>query len=257
MENLNSFRINKYLKDIGYCSRRIADKLLKEKRVTLNGVPQTIGAKMNAGDEVKVDGKSVTESSSKPVYIAFNKPVGIASVTDAKLDKDNIIDFIKFPKLIFPIGGLDKTSEGLILLTSDTEFLNKVLNAKGNHEKEYIVTVNRPITPEFIEAMKNGVPILGTVTQKCEVVMESKLTFKIVLAQSLNRQIRRMCKHFDYKVMKLSRIRIMNIKLDVPVGEWRNITLKEMREINRLMAPAPKIKKPFKTKPKTVTVPVV
>jgi 23S rRNA pseudouridine2604 synthase len=229
-------RINKYLSEIGYCSRRAADTLILENRVTINGVIPEMGTKIGPGDLVRVDGVLVSTPEEKPVYIAFNTPIGIVCTTDTKAEKDNIIDFINYPKRIFPIGRLDKPSEGLILLTSDGDIVNKILRARNNHEKEYVVNVNRPITPEFLTKMRNGVPILDTVTRKCVVEQIDSHRFQIILTQGLNRQIRRMCEYLDFKVTKLKRIRIMNIKLDIPIGKWRYLSDTEMREINHLIS---------------------
>ena len=235
MSESKQTRINKYLSEVGYCSRRAADKLIEQGRVTINGSVPEMGTKISDGDEVRVDGKLISERDEKPVYIAFNKPVGIVCTTDTRVEKDNIIDYINYPKRIFPIGRLDKMSEGLIFLTNDGNIVNKILRARNNHEKEYLVNVNKPITPEFIEQMSNGVPILDTVTRKCEVEQITKNRFKIVLTQGLNRQIRRMCEHLDYKVVKLKRTRIMNVELDIPVGQYRDLTPQELAEINRLV----------------------
>lgn len=185
---------------------------------------------------MQVDGETISEPKEKPVYIAFNKPVGIVCTTDTGVEKDNIIDFINYPKRIFPIGRLDKPSEGLIFLTNDGDIVNKILRARNNHEKEYLVTVDKPITPIFLKKMRAGVPILDTVTRKCEVVQVSQYQFRIILTQGLNRQIRRMCEYLDYRVKKLKRIRIMNVHLDIPVGEWRDLTPQELKEINRLVS---------------------
>lgn len=236
MSTEHTTRINKYLSEIGFCSRRAADKLILENRVTINGIVPEMGTKIVAGDLVKVDGKLVSKLEEKPVYIAFNKPVGIVCTTDTKVEKDNIIDYIKYPKRIFPIGRLDKPSEGLILLTSDGDIVNKILRARNNHEKEYVVSLNRPITAEFLKKMRSGVPILDTITRECEVEQIDKNRFKIILTQGLNRQIRRMCEYLDFKVMKLKRVRIMNIKLDIPIGKWRYLSDDEMNEINRLIS---------------------
>lgn len=236
MSTEDTTRINKYLSEIGFCSRRAADKLILENRVTINGIVPEMGTKIVAGDLVKVDGKLVSKLEEKPVYIAFNKPVGIVCTTDTKVEKDNIIDYIKYPKRIFPIGRLDKPSEGLILLTSDGDIVNKILRARNNHEKEYVVSLNRPITAEFLKKMRSGVPILDTITRECEVEQIDKNRFKIILTQGLNRQIRRMCEYLDFKVMKLKRVRIMNIKLDIPIGKWRYLSDDEMNEINRLIS---------------------
>ena len=228
-------RINKYLSEVGYCSRREADKLIEQGRVTINGKVPEMGTKISEGDLVQVDGESISEPMEKPVYLAFNKPVGIVCTTDTGVEKDNIIDFINYPKRIFPIGRLDKPSEGLIFLTNDGDIVNKILRARNNHEKEYLVTVDKPITPEFLKKMRNGVPILDTVTRKCEVQQVSKYQFRIILTQGLNRQIRRMCEYLDYRVKKLKRIRIMNVTLDIPVGKWRDLTATELKEIQRLV----------------------
>jgi len=240
MKETQSTRINKYLSEVGFCSRREADKLILEGRVTINGKVPEMGTKIQPGDKIRVDGSLISEPKEKHTYIAFNKPVGIVSTTDTKGEKDNIIDFINFPKRIFPIGRLDKLSEGLILLTSDGDIINKILRARNNHEKEYIVTVNKPITKEFITRMGNGVPILDTVTRKCFVEQIGKASFRIILTQGLNRQIRRMCEHLGYEVVRLKRIRIMNIKLDTPVGKWRFLTNKELLEINDLVSTSSK-----------------
>ena len=227
-------RINKYLSEVGYCSRRAADKLIEESRVTINGKVPEMGTKISEGDEVRVDGNLISTPKEEFVYIAFNKPVGIVCTTNTKVEKYNIIDFINYPKRIFPIGRLDKQSEGLIFLTNDGDIVNKILRARNRHEKEYIVTVNRPVTIEFVETMSNGVSILDTVTRKCEVKRLSKFKFKIILTQGLNRQIRRMCEFLDYRVTQLQRVRIMNISLNIPVGQWRNITENELQDIHRL-----------------------
>jgi len=236
MKEQKQTRINKYLSEVGYCSRRAADKLIDQGRVTVNGKVPEMGTKITDGDEIRVDGELVSEPKEKPVYLAFNKPIGIVCTTDTRVEKDNIIDFIMYPKRIFSIGRLDKPSEGLIFLTNDGDIVNKILRARNHHEKEYLVTVDRPITPKFIDQMANGVPILDTITRKCEIEEISKYQFKIILTQGLNRQIRRMCEYLDYRVKKLKRVRIMNVKLDVPVGKWRDLTLEELTEINRLVS---------------------
>lgn len=228
-------RINKYLSEVGYCSRREADRLLEQGRITINGLQPELGTKVSDEDEIKVDGQRIREPQEQPVYIAFNKPIGIVCTTDTKREKNNIIDYIRHPKRIFPIGRLDKPSEGLILLTSDGDIVNKILRARNNHEKEYLVRVNKPITPQFLEKMRNGVPILGTITRKCEVEKIDEMQFRIVLTQGLNRQIRRMCEYLGYEVKKLKRLRIMNIYLDLPVGQWRDLTEKELTELQRLL----------------------
>ncbi|WP_161531266.1 23S rRNA pseudouridine(2604) synthase RluF [Riemerella anatipestifer] len=232
---MEKVRINKYLSEVGFCSRREADKILEQGRITINGKIPELGTKVSAEDEIRVDGKLIAEPKEEHVYIAFNKPVGIVCTTDTKREKNNIIDYIKYPKRIFPIGRLDKPSEGLILLTSDGDIVNKILRARNNHEKEYIVRVDKPITNKFLEQMRAGVPILGTVTRKCEVEQLDKMQFRIVLTQGLNRQIRRMCEYLGYEVKKLKRIRIMNIHLDLPIGKWRELTPNEMKTLNHLI----------------------
>ena len=236
MENQAGTRINKYLSEIGFCSRREADKLIEAGRVTINGKVPEMGTKFMPGDEVRVDGKALNKPQEEFVYLAFNKPVGIVCTTDTGVEKDNIIDFINYPKRIFPIGRLDKPSEGLIFLTNDGDIVNKILRARNNHEKEYIVKVDRIIDADFILKMSSGVPILDTVTRKCKVEPIDQYRFKIVLTQGLNRQIRRMCEYLGYNVVRLKRIRIMNIKLDVPVGKWRYLTPAELQEIQKLVA---------------------
>jgi 23S rRNA pseudouridine2604 synthase len=234
MSNPELTRINKYLSEIGYCSRRAADKLIEQGRVTINGKIPEMGTKISNEDEVRVNGELVSQPKKKNmVYIAFNKPVGVVCTTDQKREKNNIIDFINYPTRIFPIGRLDKPSEGLIFLTNDGDIVNKILRARNKHEKEYEVTVHKPVTKEFIEAMANGVPILDTVTRKCFVKQMDKKKFKIILTQGLNRQIRRMCEELEYNVKKLKRVRIMNIKLDIPVGTYRDFTAKELNQINQ------------------------
>ena len=240
MDDSSSTRINKYLSEAGFCSRRAADKLIEQGRVTINGQVPEMGKKITPGDEVRVDGKLIAAPKEEFIYIAFNKPVGIVCTTDNSREKDNIIDFINHPKRIFPIGRLDKPSEGLIFLTNDGDIVNKILRARNNHEKEYIVTVNKPITQDFIDKMSKGVPILDTVTRECYVRQNNPYTFTIILTQGLNRQIRRMCEFLDYKVVKLKRIRIMNIVLDVPVGKWRYLNPSEMNEIHSLVATSAK-----------------
>ncbi|MCR9163788.1 MAG: 23S rRNA pseudouridine(2604) synthase RluF [Nannocystaceae bacterium] len=225
-------RINKYLSEVGYCSRRAADKLIEQGRVTINGSVPEMGTKVEAGDVVAVDGIAVDgDQAQRRVYLAFNKPVGIVCTTDTRVEPDNIIDYINYPTRIFPVGRLDKMSQGLIFLTDDGDIVNKILRARNNHEKEYVVTVDKPVTRDFVRKMGEGVPILDTVTRPCTVVQLGKHVFRIVLTQGLNRQIRRMCEHFDYRVRKLERIRIMNMKLDVPVGQWREFTPAELAEL--------------------------
>jgi 23S rRNA pseudouridine2604 synthase len=233
-------RINKYLSEAGYCSRRDADKLIEDGRVTINGEVPLMGTKIVEGDVVKVDGKSVFKKDEKAVYLVLNKPRGIVCTTDTRVEKDNIIDFLNYPKRIFPIGRLDKASEGLILLTNDGDIVNKILRARNNHEKEYIVQVNKPIDKDFVKKMSQGVPILDTVTRPCKVEQLSRVRFKIILTQGLNRQIRRMCEYLGYHVQQLKRVRIMNIHLDLPNGKYREMTKEEFRELNNLLADSSK-----------------
>lgn len=237
---MGSKRINKFLSETGYCSRRAADKLIDAGRVTINGSIPEMGTKITEDDEVRVDGVLISKPKDDFVYILLNKPVGIVCTTDTRREKANVIDFINYPKRIFPIGRLDKPSEGLLLLTNDGDIVNKILRARNNHEKEYIVTVDQPITRTFITEMGKGVPILDTITKECEVEHLSKYTFRIVLTQGLNRQIRRMCEHFGYEVQQLKRIRIMNIQLDVPIGKWRDLTKAELSELNELISESSK-----------------
>ena len=242
MENNQTVtRINKYLSEIGYCSRREADRLIADGRVLVNGEPVEMGLKVNAEDKIVVNGEAISNPKNKLVYIAFNKPKGIVCTTDTRVEKDNIIDYINYSKRIFPIGRLDKASEGLIFLTNDGDIVNKILRARNNHEKEYIVTVNKPITKEFLHEMSNGVPILDTVTKKCFVKQTHKNEFKIILTQGLNRQIRRMCEYLDYRVTELIRVRIMNVNLDLKVGKWRYLSAKEFKDLNELLSDSSKI----------------
>jgi 23S rRNA pseudouridine2604 synthase len=239
-------RLNKYLSEVGYCSRREADKLIAAGRVTLNGEVPEMGTKVSPNDVVAVDGELIKANKDKPVYLAFNKPVGIVCTTDTNVEKDNIIDFINYPKRIFPIGRLDKPSEGLIFLTDDGDIVNKILRASNNHEKEYLVTVDKPISQTFIERMSSGIPLqeLGVKTKKCLVEKIDSKIFRIVLTQGLNRQIRRMCEYLNYNVTALQRVRIMNIKLDVPVGKYRNFTTEELKELNKLLVDSTKTSNP-------------
>ncbi len=232
-------RINKFLSESGYCSRREADRLIAEGRVTINGAVPEMGTKVFDTDEIRVNGKLIREKQDKPVYLAFNKPVGIECTTNQSV-RNNIVDYINYPERIFPIGRLDKASEGLIFMTNDGDIVNKILRARNNHEKEYIVTVDKPITDRFIRKMGSGVPILDTVTRKCKVEQISKYIFKIVLTQGLNRQIRRMCEYLGYEVTALKRIRIINISLDILVGRYRNLTDAEINELNQLIEPSSK-----------------
>lgn len=231
----NSIRLNKAISSTGFCSRRAADKLIEEGKVLLNGKVGTLGDKVVDSDEIIVDGK-LLERTSKLVYIALNKPVGITCTTERQI-KGNIIDFVKHQERIFPIGRLDKPSEGLIFLTNDGDIVNKILRAGNNHEKEYAVMVDKPVTNDFIRQMSEGVPILGTITKKCFVEKESEFVFRITLTQGLNRQIRRMCDYLGYRVYRLKRLRIMNVTLDgIAPGKWRNLTAQELKEINEMVA---------------------
>ena len=229
-------RINKYLSEVGFCSRRVADRLILEGKVTINGKIPLIGSKVEEGDQVEVEGQRIEKSTKqKNIYLAFNKPVGIVCTTDRRVEPDNVIDFINYPVRIFPIGRLDKLSEGLIFLTNDGDIVNKILRARNNHEKEYIVSVNRLINRDFIQSMSSGVKILDTVTKNCLVKQLGPKKFKIILTQGLNRQIRRMCETLGYKVQSLKRVRIMNVKLDIPTGKYRKLTKEELSELNGLL----------------------
>jgi len=234
-EPTTGIRINKYMAESGMCSRREADKLVADGKVYIDGVKAVMGSKVLPGQKVTVKGQDIKKNEDL-VLIAFNKPVGIVSTTD-KREKDNIIDYINYGKRIFPIGRLDKESEGLILLTNDGDIVNKILRAGNYHEKEYVVTVNKDITPEFLKAMSSGVPILDTVTRPCKIEQIDKKVFKIILTQGLNRQIRRMCEALGYRVRSLIRIRIMNIKLNhLKSGTYRNLTPKELEELRQMIA---------------------
>lgn len=227
--------LNKYISETGFCSRREADKYIEQLRVTINGIEALKGNRVKEGDVVKVDGEQIGKKKKTAVYLALNKPKGITCTTDLK-DKTNIIDFVNYKSRIFPIGRLDKRSEGLIFLTNDGDIVNKILRAGNQHEKEYIVTVDQPVTPEFIQKMRNGVRILGTVTQKCFVKQEGSNRFRIILVQGLNRQIRRMCETLGYNVESLKRIRIMNITLNnLPPGKWRYFTASEMETMSQML----------------------
>lgn len=231
-----STRLNKYISSTGFCSRREADKLIEQQKVTINGQLAAMGTQVQDGDKVVVNGKLISPPEKEFVYIMLNKPVGITCTTEQKI-KDNIIDFVNHPERIFPVGRIDKPSQGLILLTSDGDIVNKILRAGNHHEKEYLVTVNKPITLNFIKNMANGVPILDTVTNKCKVEQINRFMFRIILTQGLNRQIRRMCEYFNYEVQKLERIRIMNLTLDnLSIGQWRDLTTKELEELNNMIS---------------------
>ena len=223
-------RLNKFLSETGLCSRREADAWIESGRVRVNGTTAVLGTQVSDGDEVQLDGQPVFRKPER-VYLALNKPLGIECTTDRSVP-GNIVDFVGHRERVFPIGRLDKDSEGLILLTNDGDIVNRVLRAEHEHEKEYIVSVDRPLTPEFLEGMAHGVPILDTVTNACKVRQVGRNTFRIVLTQGLNRQIRRMCEHFDYTVRRLQRVRIMHIQLgDLPLGKWRNLTTAEVRPL--------------------------
>ncbi|WP_159822467.1 23S rRNA pseudouridine(2604) synthase RluF [Colwellia sp. 20A7] len=232
-------RLNKYISESGFCSRRGADKLIETNRVTINGKLPELGTKVQPDDEVKVDGKLISASAknkSDRIYIAYNKPIGITCTSEAHV-RGNIIDAIGHKERIFPIGRLDKPSEGLIFLTSDGDIVNKILRAENAHDKEYIVTVDKPISERFVERMSRGVPILGTITKPCIVRVKSRFVFSIILTQGLNRQIRRMCEYLDYEVKALKRERIMNVKLgNLKSGQWRDLTPAEMDEINQAVS---------------------
>ena len=242
-------RLNKYLSEVGYCSRREADRLIQAGRLTVNDTVPEMGTKVTKDDVIKVDGEIIAQRNKDFIYLAFNKPVGIVCTTDTSVEKNNIIDYINYHKRIFPIGRLDKPSEGLILLTDDGNIVNKILRASNNHEKEYIVTVNKPISQTFVERMAGGIYLedLGQRTKKCKVKKLDRFTFSIILTQGLNRQIRRMCEYLNYEVQTLKRIRIMNIHLNVPVGKYRELTDEELKMLNTLIAES---KKTFQPKPR-------
>ncbi|SIS42159.1 23S rRNA pseudouridine(2604) synthase RluF [Neptunomonas antarctica] len=239
MSTSSEKRLNKYISESGFCSRREADKLIEQQRVTINGQQPELGTKVTPADTVLIDGKRIAASAdnkSDRIYIVYHKPVGITCTTELHI-KGNIIDAIGHKQRIFPIGRLDKPSEGLIFLTSDGDIVNKILRAENAHDKEYIVTVDKPLNERFSEQMSRGVPILDTVTKPCKVTMQSRFVFKIILTQGLNRQIRRMCEYLGYEVTKLKRTRIMNVKLDgLKPGQWRNLTSEELAEINKAVA---------------------
>lgn len=225
-------RINKYLSQIGICSRREADKLVDSGRIKVNNEIAILGTKIKEGDKITIDNKLIKPKKKKTIFIAFNKPKGIVCTTNRIIEKNNIIDYINFPERIFPVGRLDKLSEGLIFLTNDGSLVNKVLRSRNNKEKEYLVEVNKNITTDFIRQMSNGIPILNTVTKNCKLIKVSTTTFKIILTQGLNRQIRRMCEFLGFKVVSLKRIRIMDINLDVETGKWRYLSSRELDSLN-------------------------
>ncbi len=245
------YRLNKYISSSGICSRRDADKYIESGHVTVDGKKASLGMRVLPGQKVKVNGILI-ENDIEPVYIAFNKPVGVVCTTDTS-EKDNIVDFISHEQRIFPIGRLDKDSQGLILLTNDGDIVNKILRAGNNHKKEYIVTVNRTITDEFLSKMSNGVPILDRVTRKCKMQKITPNIFQITLTQGLNRQIRRMCEYFDYQVTKLERIQVLNIKLgNLKQGTWRNLTIDELNSLFDLIEDSDNLESP---KAKTASKP--
>lgn len=232
----SSTRLNKYISESGMCSRREADKFIEAKAVFINGRRAYMGDQVKSGDVVKVNGIIVEpKPAEEAIYIAFNKPAGITCTTDSST-KENIISYISYGERIFPVGRLDKDSQGLIILTSNGDIVNKILRAGNQHEKEYVVTVDRPVTEQFVQSMSSGVPVLGVNTKKCKVLMESKFIFRIILVQGLNRQIRRMCEHFGYEVVKLERVRIMNLNLKgIPVGEYRELKKHELEGLNEML----------------------
>jgi 23S rRNA pseudouridine2604 synthase len=236
--NDGSISLNKFISDTGYCSRREADRLIEQGRVFLNSKLARTGNRYLPGDEVEVDGSLITQAQVKKikaVYLAFNKPTGVTCTTDEKI-AGNIITYINYPKRIFPIGRLDKDSEGLIFLTNDGDIVNKILRSGNEHEKEYVVRVDKTVTPFFTDKMSQGIPLLGTVTQPCRIKKMGTHVFSIVLTQGLNRQIRRMCDFLDYKVIALKRTRIMNISLDkIPLGKWRYLSEPEVAELQTLV----------------------
>ena len=237
--NQNSINLNKYISSTGICSRREAEKLIVDGKVTINGKPTQLGNRVFDGDIVKINGQ-LLKSKPKTLYIAYNKPVGVVCTTDSK-ERNNIVRAINHTERLFPIGRLDKPSQGLIFLTNDGDIVNKILRAGNNHQKEYLVSVNQPITSDFIQKMGNGIPILGTVTKKCLVEQVSKNSFKIILTQGLNRQIRRMCEYLNYEVTKLVRTRIMNVNLaKLAEGTWRELSEEEMQIIIKMVAASSK-----------------
>lgn len=243
-------RLNKFLSEAGYCSRRAADRLIDAGRVTINDTVPEMGTKVAEDDIVKVDGEIIGSRKQEFTYLAFNKPVGIVCTTDTRVEKDNIIDYINYHKRIFPIGRLDKPSEGLILLTDDGDIVNKILRASNNHEKEYIVTVDTPISQTFIERMSGGIYIeeLEQRTKRCKVRKIDRFTFSIILTQGLNRQIRRMCDYLNYNVQTLKRVRIMNISLDIPIGKHRELTKEEFNKLSELISDSTKTFEAKKTR---------
>ena len=233
MMNDSGTRINKFLSEVGYCSRRQADALIDQGRVYVNRKPAKMGMKVSEDDMIEVDGEKINHSKKNKIFIALNKPRGVVCTTNAGVEENNIIDFLNFPDRVFPIGRLDKSTTGLILLTNDGETANRILKTANNNEKEYLVKVNRPIPESILKKMSEGVPVLGKITRKCVVEKVKTNQFKIILTQGLNRQIRRMCDHFGYKVVSLQRIRIMNIKLDLPEGKYRLLNDQEVKGLKK------------------------
>jgi 23S rRNA pseudouridine2604 synthase len=240
MDDNRAIRVNKFLSEAGFCSRRKADELIDAGQVLINGLPIEKGTRVSEGDRVTVNGQLVKKSEEQFEYLAFNKPVGIVCTTDTKREKDNIIDYLNYHKRVFPIGRLDKMSEGLILLTNDGDIVNKILRSSNNHEKEYLVTVDQSISQTFVDRMSKGVPVLDTMTKPCKVTKVNQNTFKIVLTQGLNRQIRRMCEYFNYEVITLKRLRIMNIELDMPIGEIRHLRPDEIEQLKASLSDSKK-----------------
>ncbi len=249
MNHPDSVRLNKAISSTGFCSRREADALIEKGRVTINGQKAGLGDRVMPDDEVRVNGKLLTENDNL-VYIMLNKPVGITCTTDTRFD-DNVVDFVNHPERIFPVGRLDKPSNGLLLLTNDGDIVNKILRAGNKHEKEYIVKVDRPVTDDFVKRMGSGIPILDTVTKRCKVERISRFEFRIVLVQGLNRQIRRMCEYLGYEVVALQRIRIMNLELgNLPLGLWRDLTKDELQTLRESVKDSDGLPKPFPGKEK-------
>lgn len=254
MHHPDSVRLNKAISDSGYCSRREADTLIEKDIVTINGEKAGLGDRVMPGDEVRVDGKLITENENL-VYIILNKPVGITCTTDSRFE-GNVVDFVKHPERIFPVGRLDKPSEGLLLMTNEGNIVNKILRAGNSHEKEYIVKVDRPVTDEFLKRMGSGIPILDTVTKRCKVERISRFEFRIILVQGLNRQIRRMCEYLAYEVVALQRIRIMNLELgDLPLGEWRDLTPEELKTLKDSVKDSDGLPKPYKKDERAIPSP--
>lgn len=255
MEDANSIRLNKYISESGICSRRQADKYIEGGHVFVNGKRAKLGDQVKPGDKIRVNGQHLDSPEEKQtLIIALNKPVGVTSTTESNV-KDNIVSFVNYSERVFPIGRLDKDSQGLILLTNNGDIVNKILRAGNQHEKEYVVTVDKPITEEFIKGMAGGVPILGERTRKCKVTKEAPFVFRIILTQGLNRQIRRMCEYFGYEVVKLERVRIMHITLKkIPLGDWRELTPDEvagiMKAIEHSASEPEPPKRKFRSKPK-------